>query len=156
MHFLDAKSDGALRASLIAGNVIGDGDLAAMIDTEKHESGMLFEDVIIPNASKFDAKRWLYWQVSKLGLHRLNRPHVTREFIERERFDAKKCAAFRSCQIYPIGKASNASAYVAAVGRVEHLDRAKKLLGGDTILLAAAPNEISSIFELYGQYTSIS
>ena len=154
MHFLNDPEDSTLREQLVRAEIIPDGVLAQMIDEAKVEAGDLFEDVIMPNAEKFDPDRWIYWQVRELNTHRVNGLTVTPEFIEREGFDKRKCANFRRWQAYPIGRDIEAREYLVAVGRGEYLAAAKESLGGRPTLLAAVPLELAAIIKVYGSFAS--
>lgn len=152
MHFVNHAKDEALRALLVANEILNDRDLAEMVSRVRNESGHLFEDVLMPAAKEIDEARWIYWLVSKYRLQRFKSPRVTSEFVEAEGFDSKACERFCLWQTYPIGRSANGQNLLVAVARPDYLDDAKPHLGPSPVLLAATPLEVRAIFSVYRSF----
>jgi hypothetical protein len=152
MHFINEREDRILWNQLVP-EVISDGEMASLVDSAPEESGGLFEQVILPNAHKFDQQRWIYWQVRRLKLSRINGLMVTPEFIRQEGFTQKQCANFLHWQTYPISRDITGNDLLIAVGRKEYLAAAESALGTSPVYLASAPNELAAIIRVYKQFT---
>jgi hypothetical protein len=153
MHFVNHAKDEALRAILVANEVVNDRDLADMVSRVRSESGHLYEDVLIPYAEEIDSAAWLYWLVSRHRLLRLNAPRVTAEFVEAEGFDGNACERFCLWQTYPVGRTANQKSLIVAVGRPDYLDDAIPHFGPTPLLLAATPLEVRAIFSVYRSFS---